>query len=273
MDDDVAFDLIKKLIKEKTGFVCENYKDSFLKRRVLIRMRVYQFESFSDYLKVLRDDNNESEKLYVHLTVNVTNFFRNPEVFSELKNDVLPNIIEANKNIKKIKIWSACCSSGEEPYSLAMLFYDLLGLDLSGYDIKIVATDIDMNVIDKLHKGEYLTEAFREMDNSYIDKYFNIVEGSLGIYKIKDFVKNIVETKKLDLFTDKYINDCDLILCRNAIIYFDRESQVDIFNKFIDSLKKEKFLVLGMTESLIGNYAVSNLVQYNLRYRIYKKIN
>jgi chemotaxis protein methyltransferase CheR len=159
----------------------------------------------------------------------------------KLKTIILPMLLQNNK---ELKIWSAACSSGDEPYTLVMVLNEFLPLD----KIKIIATDIDKDILNKARIGIYLDKSVANLPNVYKDKYFT-VEGNY--YRIKDEVKRCVEFKHHNLLADPYPQNCDLIVCRNVLIYFTEEAKTDIYMKFNKSLKDEGVLFVGSTEQII----------------------
>ncbi len=244
----------KKLIYSKAGIHFEDRKIAFVKRRVLERMEKLGIEKAIDYYRLLRfsdKDGREFQNLINLLTTNETYFFREfyqLEVFGEV---LLPELEE--KRIKedflKIKIWSAGCSSGEEPYTLAIIVREILD-NVDMWDIEILATDIDENVLRKAINGIYDKRSVKDVPPTYLKKYFIKVGDN---YKIKDEIKNMVTFEKLNLFdTAKMIRkkNYDFIFCRNVLIYFDDESRKKVVNLFYNSLNHGGYIFLGHSESI-----------------------
>lgn len=216
-------------------------------------------KTLEEYTKLLKEDAAEREKFMDHITINVTEFFRNPEFFEALRKNLLSEIIPNRNNIK---IWSAGSSMGCEAYSLAIMFDDMK--DKVSYSI--LATDIDKNILAKARKGVYSTADVKTLDKKYLDKYFNKYDDK---YIVDSKIKSKVNFKRHDLILDSYEKDFDLILCRNVIIYFKDEVKQKIIEDFIKSLKVGGLLFVGATES-INTYKTRGLEK--LSPFIYKKI-
>ncbi len=262
------FPLLKRKIKDIIDFNCEFYEEKHLRRRVAIRMRALDIASYREYLKILERDRDERIKLSKVLTVNVTEFFRNPETFEVIKRDVLPELIKLklNNGSRVLRMWSAGCADGKEPYSLAMLTKEVL----KGRDdlmVKIMATDIDIDSLEKARLGIYHRNELKGVRRDYIKKYFERDEDA---YRIKKELRDMVTFERRDLISDRKYRVVDLILCRNVIIYFSKELKERLFMDFYDSLNMGGFLILGKTENLTGP-ARKKFTVYNNVERIYRK--
>ena len=242
-------------VYKEIGLSLNSYKPTQLNRRIGSLMERVGVKTLEEYTKLLKEDAVEREKFMDHITINVTEFFRNPEFFEALRKNLLSEIIPNRNNIK---IWSAGSSMGCEAYSLAMMFDDMN--DKVSYSI--LATDIDKNILAKARKGVYSAADVKTLDKKYLDKYFNK-------YDDKYIVDSKVNFKRHDLILDSYEKDFDLILCRNVIIYFKDEVKQKIIEDFIKSLKVGGLLFVGATES-INTYKTSGLEK--LSPFIYKKI-
>ncbi|MCM0650475.1 protein-glutamate O-methyltransferase CheR [Clostridium swellfunianum] len=219
------------------------YKSNQLHRRILSLMSRVGANTIEDYIALLKKDPAQRQKFLDFITINVTEFFRNPEIFEELK-DKLKNELLPKSN--SLKVWSAACSIGAEPYSLAMI---LDSLNSSGRH-KIVATDIDATILNKARAGEYVYSEVKNVRKELLDKYFKI---SGDKYIIDSRIRSMVTFKKHDLILENYEKDFDLIVCRNVVIYFNQDVKDEIYRKFSASLKKGGLLFVGATES-IYNY-------------------
>ncbi len=219
------------------------YKSNQLHRRINSLMSRVGANSIEEYIGLLKKDPVQKQKFLDFITINVSEFFRNPEIFSELK-DKLKN--ELLKNSSSLKIWSAACSIGAEPYSIAMYLDELSPMGKH----KIIATDIDNTILDRARMGEYVASEIKNIKKEYLDKYFD-EKGDKYIMSPK--IKNIVTFKKHDLILESYDKDFDLIVCRNVVIYFNQDVKDQIYKKFSQSLKKGGLLFVGATES-IYNY-------------------
>jgi Methylase of chemotaxis methyl-accepting proteins len=225
------------------GINLSAYKSNQLHRRLLSLMARLGIETVEDYISLLKKDADQRQKFLDFITINVTEFFRNPEIFEDLKNKIQSELLPNNKNLK---VWSAACSIGAEPYSLAMILDDISPLGKH----KIVATDIDNTILEKAKKGEYLAGDIKNVKKDYMSKYFTINDEK---YYVNSKIKAMVSFKKHDLILQQYDNDYDLIVCRNVVIYFTQEVKNEIYKKFSNSLKKGGLLFVGATES-IYNY-------------------
>lgn len=216
------------------------YKSNQLHRRILSLMSRVGINTIDDYVVLLKKDPSQKQKFLDFITINVSEFFRNPEIFQELKEKVKQDLLPENKNLK---IWSAACSIGAEPYSLAMLLNEIAP---SGRHT-IIATDIDNTILDKARKGEYIQSEIKNVSKEYMDKYFKVYDNK---YIIDQKIKNMVTFKKHDLILERYESDFDLIVCRNVVIYFNQDIKNEIYKKFSNSLKKGGLLFVGATESI-----------------------
>ena len=246
-------------VYKEIGLSLNSYKPTQLNRRIGSLMERVGVKTLEEYTKLLKEDAVEREKFMDHITINVTEFFRNPEFFEALRKNLLSEIIPNRNNIK---IWSAGSSMGCEAYSLAMMLDDMN----AKVNYSIVATDIDKNILAKARKGIYSSSDVKTLDNKYLDKYFSKSDDK---YIVDSKIKSKVTFKRHDLILDSYEKDFDLILCRNVIIYFKDEVKQKIIEDFIKSLKVGGLLFVGATES-INTYKTSGLEK--LSPFIYKKI-
>lgn len=219
------------------------YKSNQLHRRILSLMSRVGASSVDEYIGILKRDEVQKQRFLDFFTINVTEFFRNPEFFQDLKHKISLELLPKNKNLK---VWSAACSNGSEPYSLAMILEEVA----SDGRHNILATDIDSTILERAKKGEFTVPEVKNVSKNYLDKYFNKVDEK---YVVKFKLKNMVAYKKHDLILDSYENNFDLIVCRNVVIYFNQEVKNEIYKKFNSSLKKGGLLFVGATES-IYNY-------------------
>lgn len=234
------------------------YKPEQLNRRIKSLMTRRGIQNLDEYKKVLLVNEEEREKFLDFITINVTEFFRNPDLFNELKKVIK----EYSKEQMNFKIWSAACSIGCEPYSIAMLLNEIN----SNIRVNILATDIDNNILKRARLGEYLETEMKNVNETFKSRYFKY---SNNKYYISEKIKSEVTFKKHDLILDNYENNFDLIVCRNVVIYFKNDVKNDIFNKFSKSLKVGGLLFVGATES-IYNYKDFNLEKVSTF--IYKRV-
>jgi len=259
------YKLLKMKIQKKIRFNAPHYSDAHLKRRLATRMRSLRITTYKEYAEYLDKDKKEYERLKSALTVNVTEFFRNPETYYAVKNQVLPKIFSMGK--KNIRIWSAGCSDGKEPYSIAILIREYLKKKNNNFFIRIIATDIDEEMLEKGRKGWYSDEEMK----GEIKKYLNYFEKENGGYRVKPEIRNLVIFKKHDLLSDKMPSCIDMIFCRNVAIYFTRETKEKLYLDFYNALNKGGYFVTGKTEMLIGE-ARQLFVPVNNSERIYLKL-
>ncbi|EDS76720.1 CheR methyltransferase, SAM binding domain [Clostridium botulinum C str. Eklund] len=219
------------------------YKSNQLHRRISSLMTRVGAGTVDDYILLLKKDKEQRQKFLDFITINVTEFFRNPEIFNDLKDKIENDLIKRERNLK---IWSAACSIGAEPYSIAMILDNLI----SRGNHKILATDIDNSILERAKKAEYTKNEIKNVKSEYVNKYFTEEDDK---YIISSKIKNMVSFKKHDLILDSYEKNFDLIVCRNVVIYFKQDIKDVIYKKFSDSLKKGGLLFVGATES-IYNY-------------------
>ncbi|MBW2117970.1 MAG: protein-glutamate O-methyltransferase CheR [Deltaproteobacteria bacterium] len=266
--DEQGFLVLRKKIFRERGLDLSQYREKCLKRRIDVRLRTTGVHNYLEYMAVLKKDPSEYDRLFDALTINVTNFFRDKNTYRVIEKTVIPELISSKKRKGKriIRVWSAACASGEEPYSMAILFHEILGERIGDYLISIYATDIDEKVMEKAKRAEYEAGTFSEVDAKILRRYFN---RNLK-YSLKEEIKKMVRFKRHDLISDRPLAHLDIILCRNVLIYFSRDLQIRLFDKFYVALNRDGYLILGKTESLAGESA--GLFQpVSIRERIYRK--
>lgn len=237
------FNEFHKWVHKELGINLSAYKPEQLNRRINSLMTRVGIKSLEEYTKVIKTDSEQKQKFLDFITINVTEFFRNPELYLELENKIKSELLPNNQNLK---IWSAACSIGCEPYTLAMILDKVAPLGRHN----IIATDIDNTILSKAKIGEYTKNEMKAVSNADLGKYFEIKDDK---YYIDSKIKNKVVFKKHDLILDRYDTDFDLIVCRNVVIYFNNDVKQEIYKKFSESLKKGGLLFVGATES-IYNY-------------------
>ncbi len=269
LEEDPGFELLKRVVTGNTGFNCEHYKEAHLRRRINVRIRATNSESYGAYLKLLKRDPQEYEFLVDTLTVNVSEFFRNPETFKIIENEIVPSIVRYRSEslIRSIRIWSAGCAAGEETYSLAILLHKALKTDFNKYRIRIIGTDIDAQSLEKARKGVYSENSLKNLDLSIKERYFLKQRDA---YQVIDELKSITQFKRHDLISDSRIDHFDLIICRNVMIYFKKEIQEQLQLNFYQALEKGGFFVIGKSETLLET-ASGLFKPYNTRERLYIK--
>jgi chemotaxis methyl-accepting protein methylase len=256
---------LKEQIKRRVRFHCDGYKEKCLRRRIAVRMRARGVHSYADYGQLLEHDEAEYERLLDTLTINVSKFFRNPEVWQVVRDKVLPQILQFPDPV--LNIWSAGAASGEEPYTISMLVRDYAAAhDISPDRFRITGTDIDRESLAFAQRAEYTDFAMGDIDPEVRERWFDFD----GVYRLKPEARINVEFGTLDLIRDDFPTGQHLIFCRNVIIYFEREVQQKLFHKFHDALVPGGFLVLGKVEALFG--AASGLFETVAnRQRVFRK--
>jgi len=267
--EDADLAVLKGLIKEKLGFNCEYYKNSHFKRRIDVRLRASGSKNYGDYVKLLKESNDERTILMDTLTVNVTNFFRNSEVYDIIEKEVLPAVIRSRgaSHIRSIKIWSAGCSIGVEAYSIAMLLHHILGDNIRRYNIQITGTDIDKASLQQAQQGVYSEAEMKDVRPAFLKKYF-VLQGNQ--YHVTDELKKMTHFKSHDMISGLKMSGFDIIFCRNVTIYFEKELQETLYMDFYNGLNENGFFVMGKTETLLGP-SKDRFKPFNAKERIYCK--
>ena len=266
-EDEKEFAELKAIIKRKIGFNCEDYKQPHLKRRLAVRLRATESKSYRDYAQMLSKNEDEINKLKETLTVNVTELFRNPETFDSVRDNVLPELIKQKGIIKSIKVWSAGCSNGEEPYSIAILLNEFLGSSTKRYNISILATDIDDDSIAKAEMAIYQPKQLEKIGQERINRFFIKKDNN---YQVIDEVKKLVKVKRHDLISGPKFSGFDIIFCRNVTIYFEQSLQEILYMNFYNALNDGGYFVMGKTETLVGP-STQLFKRFDLKERIFQK--
>lgn len=243
-----GYEEFKKDIFGLTKIDLNAYKEKQMKRRIDTLITKNNINNYKEYVTLIKKDNEKFEQFVNFLTINVSEFYRNPEQWQILDKEVFPTLVQ--KFGKNLKIWSAACSTGDEPYSLVMALSKHVPLN----QIKIIATDIDKQVLDKARLGLYNEKSIASVPEEFKKKYFKKIGAS---YQIADEIKRQVEFKEHNLLKDSYPSGCHLIVCRNVLIYFTEEAKEEIYKKFNDALTKEGVLFIGSTEQIM-NYKELN---------------
>lgn len=234
----------KKDVYDLTRIDLNSYKERQMKRRIDTLIAKNKYPGYDEYVAAIKKDKNLFEEFVNYLTINVSEFYRNPDQWKVLENDIFPNLVKQYGN--GVRIWSAACSTGDEPYSLVMLLAKFMPIS----KIRIIATDIDNQVLDKARMGLYRGQSLNSLPQEFKDKYFTKVGDNS--YQICDEVKKCVEFKKHNLLKDPYPDRCNLIVCRNVVIYFTEEAKAEIYKKFYSSLTPGGTLFVGSTEQIVN---------------------
>lgn len=246
------FKLFRNLIHNESGIFINESKRDFLRSRIEKRLKVNNIGSYFRYYKHVTEYRNRNElfNLLDCITVNETSFFRNMPQFEILRKKVLPELIETKRKRGdfNLKFWSAGCSTGEEPYSMAIEAMESVP-DLSRWNLKIIASDISLRCLEVAQSGIYPRERLKDLPERYLAKYF-IVSGNF--YQVKDNIKRLIIFDYHNLKHENNLTDVEVIFCRNVMIYFDIEEQKRIVSMFKNALSAEGYLFLGHAESLYG---------------------
>lgn len=237
---------LKNTIEELSGFHCAGYKEKCLRRRLAVRMRARGVHGYADYGGLLGEDPEERRRLLDAVTINVSKFFRNREVWDRMRAEVLPALLALD--VPEIRIWSAGCAAGEEIYSVAMTLLEAGGAAGMDSRVRLLATDIDRRALEDARHAVYSDLAFGEILPEVRQQWF---EGP-DRRRLRAEVRRLVRFDTLDLMRDPFPADQHLILCRNVVIYFERAAQNRIFLKMHDVLANDGYLVLGKVETLFG---------------------
>lgn len=229
-------------IKNKTGIDLNLYKEAQMKRRLTSLRDKRGFNDFTSYSKGIMNSQELFDEFLERMTINVSEFYRNPKRWEVLEKKILPRLLQTNK---RLKIWSAACSTGEEPYTLAMILSKLLLA--SGYSI--LATDLDRAILDRAKAGIYTDRSTKDVPKEMFDKYF--INDGMG-FRVKDDLKKTITFKQGNLLADKFDTNFDLIVCRNVMIYFTEDAKHDLYHKFSKSLRPGGVLFVGSTEQIFN---------------------
>ncbi len=246
------FTFLSKIINERTGIVVSDDKFNMFYSRLSRRLRFLKLGSFDEYCRVVSNDQDgkETSELINAITTNLTAFFRENHHFEYLSSTVLPELYKKNHAERSIKIWSAGCSTGEEPYSLAITLKES-DLNLSAWDLDLTATDLDSNVLATAANGVYAAGRVEGMSPSRLENWFYRGKGrNSGKVRVKPELSKMIRFSQLNLMDNWRVETQDVIFCRNVIIYFDKETKTRLVNKYADSLKDGGYLFIGHSESL-----------------------
>jgi chemotaxis protein methyltransferase CheR len=247
------FQTISQIVYHRSGIRLTHGKEELVRSRLMKRLRAIGVNNFHSYLTYIKTDKSDQE-LHIMidaLTTNKTSFFRENQHFEYMGTHILPELKKRNTGIR---LWSAGCSSGEEPYSIAMLLCEEWP-QIECTNVRILATDISERILTKARSGEYEKDAMQGIPPAHLPKYFNLLRSHPNrIYGIHDRLKKMVRFARLNLMDEWPMKGpFDVIFCRNVMIYFDAETQVRLVRRFCDMLIPGGHLLIGHSESLVGN--------------------
>ncbi len=269
MENDEQYKFLLDKIMRNTNIDFSEYRPQFFKRRLQHRFHSAGCNNYWEYISLLNKDPREYDRLIEALTIKESYFFRDMEVFELLENVVVPEIVsqKQTERAKKIRAWSCGTATGQEAYSIAILFREVLGNRIKDFDIKILGTDIDKDALEKAPWGSYDKRALRKMGPHILFKYFTQFQDR---YVVSDRVRVLVSFKRHDIVSGIQKRGMDLVLCRNLLIYFEKELQEQVLHNLHTALNPGGFLILGKTESLTEQMR-DYFEVIDLNERIYRK--
>lgn len=263
------FEHIRDMVGARTGIVLSEHKMDMVYGRLARRLRQLSLQSFREYLSRLEDeDDHELVEFTNALTTNLTAFFREPHHFEYLAGTALPQLLRNRPN-KRLRIWSAGCSTGEEPYTIAMTLHEAVPL-IRSWDVKILATDLDSNVVATGKAGIYEQARVNGISKPRLQRWFRQGQGgNAGKVRVSSALRELITFKQLNLMHQWPMQGpFDVIFCRNVVIYFNKETQRELFSRYADMLADDGYLFVGHSESL---HKVTDRFQL-LGKTVYKKV-
>jgi chemotaxis protein methyltransferase CheR len=246
------FEYIRKLVGERTGIVLSDHKITMVYGRLSRRLRQLKLRSFKEYLALLEDESADELVEFTNaITTNLTSFFREPHHFEYLKAEAIPALLKQRLN-KRLRLWSAGCSTGEEPYSISMALHECMESQIRNWDVKILATDLDTNVVQKGKNGVYEQERVNGIEDKRLRKWFRRGrDTNAGKVIVADSIRSLITFKQLNLLHEWPMKGpFDIIFCRNVVIYFGKDTQRELFNRYAELLADDGYLFIGHSESL-----------------------
>jgi len=243
---DADFDVYRNLIYNESGIHFTATNRSILESRLKEQLRTKSIPDVKTYFNTISKDKEELKNFLDSITTNLTRFFRNQAHFDALEHHVIPELMKSKTGSTTIKIWSAGCSTGEEPYTIAMLLSEILP---SGWKFEIVASDISLKCLMTGKEGFYANNRVEGIPENYLKKYFDKVEGG---YKVHGDIMSKIRFDYHNLKNDSGLRGMDVVFCRNVIIYFDEAAQTSVIKGFWEAMANKSFLFIGHSESLFG---------------------
>ena len=243
MVDERDWSEFKRKLKAKTEIDLDLYKAPQMQRRIGNLAQRNGYASYAAYFDHVAQDKDDFAAFIEYLTINVSEFFRTPDKFSKLETDVIPDLLTRSP---KLNIWSAGCSIGAEPYSLAMIMKEMT----PGKQHRILASDLDIEILAKARQGVYTDNELKAISPARKAKYFDTLDG--GKFAVKQEIKNCIEFKRHNLLKDSFETGFDLILCRNVVIYFTEEAKDQLYANCFRALKPGGVLFVGATEAILN---------------------
>ena len=247
--NDADYELFRKIIYDESGITFSDTNRAILDSRIKGILRDKNIATPKDYYALITKNKEEMKEMLDSVTTNLTRFFRNQPHFDAFEKYVIPNVVEMKKTKgidRTIRIWSAGCSTGEEPYTIAMIMKEICPV---GFNFQITASDISLKSLMTAKQGFYADSKIDGIPPNYLQKYFTKVEGG---YQIKDEIKSTVRFDYHNLKNDSGARNLDVVFCRNVLIYFDEPAQLTVIKNFWNSMAQQSFLFIGHSESLFG---------------------
>jgi chemotaxis protein methyltransferase CheR len=263
--EDLGYKVLVKFIASKTGLDIQHYRDNFIQRRLKLKLKEKKLDSYSEYANLVKNDQEEFDELMKFITINYTSFFRDNDVFNYFNDIILPEIYSKKKNVK---ILSAGCSSGEEPYTLAILVKEYCDRKKIKPYASIRALDVDRTILAKARKGVYDIESLKQLDPKYVHKYFEEVD---GMYHVSSEIKRMVQFGIHDITEELSQRNFDTILCRNVFIYFTNAAKDQILDNFYKAINLDGYLIIGKTE-MMPMYFRDRYQGLSHRLKIFRKL-
>jgi two-component system CheB/CheR fusion protein len=261
-----AADRIFAVIRESTGVDFARYKQNTVRRRIERRMAIHHIDKPEDYVRYVRENTSEVDLLYKDLLIKVTSFFRDSEAFKVLEEEVVPQILKHKMPGSSIRIWVPACATGEEAYSIAMLFVEAMDSIRKHFDVHIFATDIDLEAINTARQAGYADNIAADVSAERLDRFFTRTEGG---YRVKKSLREIVVFAAQNIIKDPPFSKIDLVSCRNMLIYMDASLQNKLLPLFHYVLNPEGYLLLGSSET-VGRFA-DLFSPVNLKWKIFRR--
>ena len=240
------YELFKKHFYTLSSIDLNLYKEKQMKRRITSLIEKRGYTQYTPFFDAMKTDKALYNIFINYLTINVSEFYRNPVQWEMFERRILPEIQTYKKSLDSLKIWSSACSTGDEPYTIAMILNKHVPIE----KIKILATDIDTGAMDKAKQGVYTGRSIKDLPVEFLKKHFTQV--GEDAWRISDTIKNCVEFKQMNLLKDAYPKEQDIIVCRNVLIYFTEEAKDQMFADFSRALVQRGVLFIGSTEQIIG---------------------
>ncbi|MCF8380893.1 MAG: protein-glutamate O-methyltransferase CheR [Bacteroidales bacterium] len=269
--------IIVNLLEKQRGFDFSGYREAMLERRIQKRINATGCKHSDEYIEFLLQNPDEFDLLIDVFTINVSRFFRNSLTWEYIRKIIIPNLLNSKikANDSSLRFWSAGCSYGEEPYSLAIILKEILSKEDTSYNINIFATDLDKKALERASAGIYGFESLKKVPYGILKKYFT---NKGDQYELDSEIKEMTNISFFDLLDKKHLvppdsiyGGFDIVFCRNVLIYFNIDTQKIIFNKLFKSLKTNGYLVLGDSEMPDEDYKYI-LKRENSCCKIYRKV-